>query len=139
MFAGPDGEFSVQVSGPLETNNPDALRAGVLHGQGFVLVPAHLVIHELESGALVPVLNEFLPQQYSIDALYPHRQHLPAKVRAFIDVVAKNFRQIDWDPCAPKRSSVSAKRAIASEQPLTTPEIQNPGSQYERPHDGRRT
>jgi DNA-binding transcriptional LysR family regulator len=121
MFAGPDGEFSVQVSGPLETNNPDALRAGVLRGQGFVLVPAHLVIQELESGALVPVLNEFLPQQYSIDALYPHRQHLPAKVRAFIDVVAKNFRQIDWG--APKRSSVAIKRAIVSEQPLTAPEL----------------
>jgi DNA-binding transcriptional LysR family regulator len=121
MFAGPDGEFSVHVSGPLETNNPEALRASALRDQGFILVPGHLVIQELKSGALVPVLNEFLPQQYSIDALYPHRQHLPAKVRAFVDVVTRNFRRIDWD-CAPKR----IKQAILSEQPPATPALQNP-------------
>jgi DNA-binding transcriptional LysR family regulator len=123
MFAGPDGEFSVHVSGPLETNNPEALRASALRDQGFILVPGHLVIQELKSGALVPVLNEFLPQQYSIDALYPHRQHLPAKVRAFIDVVTRIFRRIDWDPCAPKR----IKQAILSEQPPATPGLRNPG------------
>jgi DNA-binding transcriptional LysR family regulator len=123
MFAGPDGEFSVQVSGPLETNNPEALRASALRDQGLILVPGHLVIQELKSGALVPVLNEFLPQQYSIDALYPHRQHLPAKVRAFIDVVTRNFRRIDWNPCAPKRT----KQATLSEQPPVTPALQNPG------------
>jgi hypothetical protein len=85
------------------------------------------VTQELVSGALVPVLNEFLPQQYSIDALYPHRQHLPAKVRAFIDVVTKNFRQIDWDPCAPKRSGNSIKQAILSKKPPTKSELQNSG------------
>jgi hypothetical protein len=50
--------------------------------------------------ALVPLFSDFLPKQFSIDALYPHREHLPAKVRTFIDVVAKNFREIDWDPCS---------------------------------------
>jgi DNA-binding transcriptional LysR family regulator len=54
----------------------------------------------LKSGALVAVLSDFLPKQFSIDALYPHREHLPAKVRTFIDVVAKNFRQTDWDAIA---------------------------------------
>jgi hypothetical protein len=39
-------------------------------------------------------------QQFSIDALYPHREHLPAKVRKFIDIVAKNFSQVDWDSSA---------------------------------------
>jgi len=58
------------------------------------------MLANLKSGALVPVLSDFLPAQFSIDALYPHREHLPAKVRAFIDVVAKNFREIDWDPCS---------------------------------------
>jgi len=41
-----------------------------------------------------------LPKQFSIDALYPHREHLPAKVRTFIDLLAKNFRQSDFDACA---------------------------------------
>ncbi len=98
-FAGPDGETTVHVSGSLETNNVDAIRAAALNGQGFIYAPTHLVLEELMSGALVSVLREFRGREVSVDALYPNREHLPAKVRTFIDLVAKNFRQIDWDPC----------------------------------------
>ena len=114
MFTGPDGEFTVQVSGPLETNSVDALRAAVLGGHGIVYTPTHLVIQEIKAGALVPVLRDYRGREVSVDALYPNRQHPPAKVRTFIDLVAKNFRQIDWDPCAPtdKASSPPVKQAI---------------------------
>jgi hypothetical protein len=30
------------------------------------------------------LLAEFLPEEYSLDALFSHRDHLPAKVRSFI-------------------------------------------------------
>jgi DNA-binding transcriptional LysR family regulator len=103
LFTGPDGEFSVRVSGTLETNSPDALRAAALGGHGLLMAPTHIVLENMKSGALVPLLADFLPKQFSIDALYPHREHLPAKVRTFIDVVAKNFREIDWDPCSGDR------------------------------------
>jgi DNA-binding transcriptional LysR family regulator len=96
-FAGPDGDFQVRFSGNLETNSPIAFRAAALHGQGFIITPAPIVIDDLKSGALVAVLSDFLPKQFSIDALYPHREHLPAKVRTFIDVVTKNLRQADWN------------------------------------------
>ena len=99
-FTGSKGDFQVRFSGNLQTNSPIAFRAAALHGQGFIITPAPIVIDELKSGALVAVLGEFLPKQFSIDALYPHREHLPAKVRTFIDVLAKNFRQTDWDAIA---------------------------------------
>jgi DNA-binding transcriptional LysR family regulator len=99
-FTGSKGDFQVRFSGNLETNSPIAFRAAALHGQGFIITPAPLVIDDLKSGALVAVLSDFLPKQFSIDALYPHREHLPAKVRTFIDVVAKNFRQTDWHAIA---------------------------------------
>ncbi|MGA8077062.1 MAG: LysR family transcriptional regulator [Xanthobacteraceae bacterium] len=99
-FTGPDGDVTVQVSGSLETNSIDAIRAGVLGGQGFIYTPTHLVLEELRSGALVSVLRDFRGREISIDALYPNREHLPTKVRTFIDLVAKNFRLIDWDPCS---------------------------------------
>jgi DNA-binding transcriptional LysR family regulator len=104
-FKGPDGEFPVQVSGTFETNSLNALRAALLHGQGLSLGPASIVAEELKSGALVPVLTEFVSEEFRIDALYPHREHLPAKVRSFIDLVVKNFRQIDWDPCSHQQAS----------------------------------
>jgi DNA-binding transcriptional LysR family regulator len=95
-FTGSDGDFQVRFSGNLETNSPIAFRLAAIHGQGFIITPIPLVTDDLKSGALIAVLSDFLPKQFSIDALYPNREHLPAKVRTFIDVVAKNFRQTDW-------------------------------------------
>jgi DNA-binding transcriptional LysR family regulator len=92
VFTAPDGEFSVRVSGTLETNSTDALRAAVLGGQGILMAPNYIVCENLKSGALVSLLSDFLRKQFNIDALYPHREHLPAKVRTFIDVVVKNLR-----------------------------------------------
>lgn len=99
-FTGPDGDFFVQMSGTLETNSAIAFREAAIHGQGIILTPAPLVFDYLRAGTLVPILSEFLPKQFSIDALYPNREHLPAKVRTFIDLLVKNFHQIDWDQCA---------------------------------------
>jgi DNA-binding transcriptional LysR family regulator len=95
-FTGPDGDFQVRFSGTLETNSPIAFRAAALNGQGFIISPAPLVMDDLKAGTLVAVLSDFLPKQFSVDVLYPHREHLPAKVRTFIDLVAKNFHQTDW-------------------------------------------
>jgi DNA-binding transcriptional LysR family regulator len=97
LFSGPDGDFSVRLSGTLETNSPIALRAAARLGQGIVIGPAPLLLDDLRSGSLVPLLCHFLPKQYAVDALYPNREHLPAKVRTFIDLVAKNLRRIDWE------------------------------------------
>jgi DNA-binding transcriptional LysR family regulator len=114
-FTGPDGDFSVQMSGTLETNSAIALREAAVRGQGMILTPAPLVFDHLKTGALVPILSEFLPKQFSIDALYPNREHLPAKVRTFIDLLVKNLHQIDWDPCAheAKDSSGPVKATVA--------------------------
>ena len=113
MFTGPEGEITVEVSGPLETNSVDAIRAAALNGQGFVYAPTHLVLQELTSGALVSVLRDFPGKEVSVDALYPNRQHLPTKVRTFIDLVAKNFREIDWDPCSHNRKPPTAPKIAA--------------------------
>jgi hypothetical protein len=36
-------------------------------------------------------LSEFLQTEHAINAIYPHRHHLSAKVRSFIDLLAKHF------------------------------------------------
>jgi DNA-binding transcriptional LysR family regulator len=128
MFTGPDGEITVHVSGSLETNNADAIRAAAVNGQGFILVPTHLVLRELRSGALVSVLRDFLGREVSVDALYPNRQHLPAKVRIFIDLVAKNFRQIDWDPCTEdvKRPDILLEQPTLSKESPAASKLQSP-------------
>jgi DNA-binding transcriptional LysR family regulator len=123
FFTGPDGEFPVRMSGNLETNSPIAFRAACVLGQGIAIGPAPFFLEDFKTGALVPILSEFLPKQVSIDVLYPNREHLPAKVRTFIDLLAKNFRQLDWDPGASKgkRSSNPAVKAVSSSDPLIAP------------------
>jgi DNA-binding transcriptional LysR family regulator len=116
QFTGPDGDFSLQVSGNLETNSAIAFRAAALLGQGIIMTPAPLVFDDLKSGALVPILSKFLPKRFSIDAFYPHREHLPAKVRTFIDLLVENLRQMDWDI---ERSSLT--QTVSSNDPRPAP------------------
>jgi len=120
QFAGPDGEFSVRTSGNLETNSAITFRRAAVLGQGLIMAPAPLVFEDLKSGALVSILSEFLPKRFSIDAFYPHRAHLPAKVRTFIDLLAEDLRQIDRDHGAhdEERSRNSVIQAAPAKGPL---------------------
>jgi DNA-binding transcriptional LysR family regulator len=52
-----------------------------------------LVADYLKSGRLVPILTKFRTAELTIDAIYPHRSHLPAKVSSFIDLLLKHFRE----------------------------------------------
>jgi len=123
MFTGPDGDFPVRISGNLETNSPIAFRMACVYGQGILIAPTPFLADDLKSGALVPILDDFSRQQYSIDALYPHREHLPAKVRTFIDLLAKNMRQVDFDSRAHdrKRSNDPLEEAVSSSVPRPAP------------------
>ena len=107
-FNGGDGEQSIPVKGNLQANSDNALRLAAVNGQGLAMAPSFLVIDEIKSGRLVPILTEFLQAEYAINAIYPHRHHLSAKVRSFIDLLAKHFREDPaWaDPC---RSKLAAK------------------------------
>jgi hypothetical protein len=111
------------VTGNLETNSAIAFRRAALLGQGIIMTPAPLVFDDLRSGALVSILSDFLQKQFSIDAFYPHRAHLPAKVRTFIDLLVDDLRQIDRDPCAPdqERSNSSVLQAVPLSDPPPTP------------------
>jgi DNA-binding transcriptional LysR family regulator len=91
-FAGPDGKQAVRLSGDLEANSGEVLRVAAVRGQGLIYVPVSLVASELKSGQLVPILTQFRPVELSINALYPHRRHVSAKVRSFIDLLVNDLR-----------------------------------------------
>ena len=76
------------VAGNLQANSDNALRLAAVHGQGLALAPSFLLIDEIKAGRLVPILTEFLQTEHAINAIYPHRHHLSAKVRSFIDLLA---------------------------------------------------
>ncbi len=81
---------TVRVSGNLVSNSGDTLRLATLAGVGIWLAAGFLVRHHLESGELVRLLPEYRPVEFSMNAIYPHRHHLSAKVRTFIDLLARH-------------------------------------------------
>ncbi|MBR0684741.1 LysR family transcriptional regulator [Bradyrhizobium manausense] len=78
---------SVRVSGNLITNSGEALREAALQGAGVSLAAGFLVGDDLDAGRLVRLLPEYRPVEMSMNAVYPHRHHLSAKVRTFIDML----------------------------------------------------
>jgi DNA-binding transcriptional LysR family regulator len=101
MFEGPTGVQRIHVLGNMHSNSANALRLAAVHGQGLVILPSFLLVEEIKSGALVPVLTEFLQAEHPISAIYPHRHHLSAKVRSFLDLLVAHFRANPYwaDPC----------------------------------------
>jgi DNA-binding transcriptional LysR family regulator len=93
LLTGPDGERLVAVSGNLRSNSAIALCAAALNNQGLLYTSSFIVSEHIKSGRLVPVLCDFLRADYSIDAIYPHRHHVSAKVRTFIDMLVKHFHE----------------------------------------------
>ena len=81
------------LSGNFRANSAEALRLATLAGQGLICAPRFLVANDLAAGRLVPVLTRFQTPELTINALYPHRRHLSAKVRIFLDLLARHFRE----------------------------------------------
>jgi DNA-binding transcriptional LysR family regulator len=81
---------SVPVSGNLITNSGETLRIAALQGVGICLAPGFLIADDLDQGRLVRLLSEYRPVELSMNAVYPHRLHLSAKVRSFIDLLAQH-------------------------------------------------
>ena len=78
---------SVRVTGNLISNSGETLRRAALEGGGIFLAPGFLVRDDLDAGRLIRLLPEYRPIELSMNAVYPHRHHLSAKVRTFIDML----------------------------------------------------
>lgn len=101
-FHGPEGMIPVRVDGPFKANNGDALRAAALAGLGVCFSPTFIVGDELRAGRLVTALDAFEDDTVSVYAVYAHRRHLSAKVRIFVDFLAKRFGpEPYWDAFCP--------------------------------------
>jgi DNA-binding transcriptional LysR family regulator len=93
-FADPNGKnISVRVSGSLKTHSGEALRVAALSGVGLFLAPSFVAAQDVKAGQLVRLLPDYEPVEFAINAVYPHRHQLSAKVRIFIDLLATHFAE----------------------------------------------
>jgi DNA-binding transcriptional LysR family regulator len=92
-FEGPIGEVSAHVAGNVVSNEATLLRLLTLRGRGIFLAPSFVVADELAAGTLVRLLPDYRPVEFSISAIYPHRNHLSSKLRLFIDLLSARFAE----------------------------------------------
>jgi DNA-binding transcriptional LysR family regulator len=96
---GPDGAVALRPEGPLTTNSSEVVRETVLAGLGIALRSTWDIGPELRAGRLLRVLPDWEGSaNIGLYAVYPSRQFLPAKVRAFIDFLATLYgAEPYWD------------------------------------------
>ena len=117
-YRGPDGKAgAVRVGGRCWCDNWEVLRQWAVAGLGVALKSTWDVRRHLESGALVPLLPGYsFDSDVAIYAVYPHRRHLPAKTRAFIDFLAGSFGpEPFWDRGVTVKPRIKARPAQIGE------------------------
>lgn len=95
-FQSAQGQHQVQMNSSIKSNSVDTVAALVESGQGVTALAQYVVDKELETGELVEVLPEYKLEPVGIYAVYPHREHVPPKVRIFIDYLTETCRDEKW-------------------------------------------
>ena len=67
----------------------DAARKGL----GLVQLPDYYVEEDLESGALISVLDQYACTHTAVWVVYPRHRHLSPKVRQFVDFLVENMKR----------------------------------------------
>lgn len=83
--------YRVKLDGRYQADTAAAVCGFVLAGCGAGLLPDWLISTELANAALVDILPGYALPAQEIHALFPHTQHVPAKVRGFIDFLRKRL------------------------------------------------
>jgi DNA-binding transcriptional LysR family regulator len=94
-----DKSEAVLVSGNYRVNNSEALLEALREGVGIGRLPTFVAGPDLKAGNLVRILQSYHIPDHTFYAVFPERQHLPAKVRAFLDFAIEYFGgdQPYWD------------------------------------------
>lgn len=93
QFSGPQGEVQA-VQWPVAAIQLDAtlaVREAVLAGVGLSVLPDYAIAADLAAGRLLPVLPAWQLPTGGIHAVFPAARFRPAKVRAFVDLLAEQL------------------------------------------------
>jgi DNA-binding transcriptional LysR family regulator len=92
-FFGPQGKYSVAVSGNLRSNSVETIRAGVLSGIGIGLFTRMSLSEELSHPDIVTVLDDFSKEALDVSLIWPSRRFVSSRVRRVTDYFAAALKQ----------------------------------------------
>jgi DNA-binding transcriptional LysR family regulator len=84
-------QVQVPIRGTLAINSYMGMRSAALLGQGITRLPYYLIADELRAGRLVELVPQWQLPATPISLVYPSREHLPRRARAFRDFVVAWF------------------------------------------------
>jgi DNA-binding transcriptional LysR family regulator len=79
--------LTLDVPGALTLDESGLMLQAALQGAGLAYLAQQAVAEHLAAGRLVQVLNEWTPSYPGLCLYYPGRRHVPAKLRALIDLI----------------------------------------------------
>ncbi len=84
-FGDVENGTQVRVNPCITVNSATAVHRAIAEGLGLGFVPEFAVAKDLKQGRIVTLFENQTPHKLGVFLVYPHRLHLSAKVRAFID------------------------------------------------------
>lgn len=88
--------YNVQLQSALKSNSVEAVIALAKSGQGISALSQYAIQDNINNGTLQPILSDYQLKPSGIYAVYPHREHVPPKVRIFIDFLSKHCHNAAW-------------------------------------------
>lgn len=89
---------AIRIRSSVEANSTEALRRLALAGMGIVRLSEILVGPDIQDGRLKAVLTDCnRADAEPISVVYPHRRFLSPRVRAFVDFLAEQFANPQWE------------------------------------------
>lgn len=85
--------YVVPVRPRFSSNDGAVLREVSKAGLGIAVLPHFMVAEDVAAGRLALVLEGTRRAEIGIHIVYPHREHVPKRLRLFVDFVAKRFAQ----------------------------------------------
>ena len=89
-------ETVVPVSGPIVSDDVEALRRAAVAGAGIIVLPRFFVAADLDAGRLVPLLAQYPSRELGVFAVYSKGKLVPAKIRAFVAHLVAHARAARW-------------------------------------------
>lgn len=88
-----DGELCTrELPGTITVNNGEAYVGACEASFGLIQVPRYHVTRQLAAGTMVEILPDHRPPALPLSVLYPHRRHVPMRVRVFMDWLVELFQ-----------------------------------------------
>lgn len=98
QFTSAEGEnVMVPVKGCLRSNNLSTLLAAARKGMGLAILPRYVAHKSVQSGAVLPLLEDWTLPAQEIHAVYPSPQLVPAKVSRFVAWLEGRFGPTWWE------------------------------------------